>query len=156
MATNLNPVPTHWLLRIGDGSHFLSALQVRIWGVNSEHTNAIPFFLRNVKSGDLLWFILSNSKGKAIFVATFVSHTPRQIGPLGAFSRTNEELGWTTRVGEWDTEIHYKDAYDISDIDVLTHIQSPLVVRKFSPEKCTVNLPQEYANIVRYSNVKKG
>lgn len=146
---------TDWLLRVGDTSHLFSALPFRIWGVNSKDKNNIPYFLRNVKPGDRLWFISGKSQGKAVVVATFVRHAPRELGPLVQVTRTDEELGWTHVPGEWDTEVHYADAYDIRGIDIHTKIQSPRVVRAFNPEKCAVDLPQEYTNIVRYSRVRK-
>jgi len=144
-----------WLLRVGDGEHLMSALDYGIWGMDTKNKGCVPYFLRTVRPGDRLWFIVSQSKGKAIVVATFVRHTPRELGPLVAVSRTNEELGWTHSPGEWDTEIHYTDAFKIGKINVLTEIMSPLVVRMYDPEKCTVNLPQEYANIIRYSMVER-
>jgi len=142
---------TDWLLRIGDGKHFLSSRSKHIWGVNSNHISWVPNFLREIKPGDRIWFIKSGCGGKVVGVATFVRHCPREIGPLIAVTFTNEELGWTESSGEWDTEIHYTQLYDVSECELYTNIKSPLVGRKYNPLKCTINLPETYRNIVQFS-----
>ncbi len=143
-----------WLLRIGDGEHFTSSSRMNIWGVDSSDNSNIGFFLRNVKAGDRLWFILSKAKGKVHSVATFTEIRQREIGPLINFTLSNEELGWTKQNGSWDKEIHYKNLYTVVDVDLLTEIKSPKVVRLYNPEKCKLNLPIEYGNIVKYSKAK--
>ena len=143
--------PTHWLLRIGDGDHFTSSSSQNIWGIVSTLTCGMHF-LRTVKEGDLLWFIQGKTHGKALAVATYVKSKVRETGPLVAFTATNEELGWTKQAGTWDTEIHYKDLYNLSTCSLLTEIKSPGVIRTYS-EKCKVDLPAEYPHIVRYAGV---
>ena len=144
----------HWLLRIGDGEHFASSSKYNIWGIDSTDIfNAKPF-INSVKPGDLLWFVKGNSKGKLTHVATFTETKPRELGPLIAFTKTNEELGWTKQKGYWDTEVHFKDLYDLTNMDLLSEIKSPKVIRVYN-EKCKVNLPQEYPLIVKYSKMKK-
>jgi predicted secreted protein len=142
--------PTHWLLRVSDGLHFRKSQSFMRWGINSKHAWAQKF-IRTIKPGDKIWFIQKASKGKAIGVATFSKNTNRELGPLINFTSTNEELGWTQEEGEWDTEVHYTDLYDLKDCDLFTDIKSPLVGRVFNPEKCGVNLPELYPNIVRFS-----
>jgi hypothetical protein len=105
--------------------------------------------MREIRPGDVIWFICSG--GRAIGVATFVRFCRRELGPLISVTPTDEDLGWTKSKGEWDTEVHYTDLYDVSGCDILTHIKSPLVGRKFNPEKCAVDLLREYENIVKYS-----
>lgn len=143
--------PSHWLLRVEDGVHFRSSQKYMRWGVNSKHTNCVPNFLRNVKPGDILWFIKNKSRGRVIGVATFTSHCPRILGPLIATTPTDEDLGWTKSHGEWDTEVHYKCLYDVYKVGILTQIQSPLVVRLYNPLKCQADLLSEYSNIIKYS-----
>jgi hypothetical protein len=144
----------HWLLRIGDGEHFNASSKKNIWGVDSSDICNIKPFLDSVISGDCLWFVKSKSKGKLVAVATFTATKKRETGPLIAFTQTNEELGWIKQKGEWDTEIHFKDMYNLTDIELLSEIKSPKVARLYN-EKCKVNLPQEYPLIVKYSSVKK-
>ena len=141
---------THWLLRVGDGENFINSSVYKIWGVSSTS----PFgkhFLKNVNHGDILWFIKSNSKGRVIAAATYRSHNRRDIGPLISTTMDNEELGWTGEGPDWtsDVEIHYTELYALDDVGLLTHIKCPSTIRKYS-EKCQVNLPVEYNNIVRY------
>ena len=54
--------------------------------------------------------------------------------------------------GEWDTEIHYKNLYNLTNFDLITGIKGATTIRKYN-EKCRVNLPTEYPNIVRYLQV---
>jgi hypothetical protein len=143
--------PTHWLLRIGDGDHFTSSSSQNIWGIVSTETCGIHF-LRTVKDGDLLWFIQGKTHGKALAVATYVKSKVRETGPLVAFTATNEDLGWTKQKGTWDTEVHYKDLYNLSKCSLVTEIKSPRVIRMYN-EKCQVNLPAEYPYIVKYAGV---
>jgi hypothetical protein len=145
-------VPTHWILRVGTGTNFGRSRAFNCWGVNTARIWWVPNFLSNVREGDLLWFVQSNSKGKAIAVATFTRHCPRVLGPLVALTHTNEQLGWVDEDGEWDTEVHYTNLYDLSAIPhpVLTNIQSPLGIRVFNPFKCDVDLPKKYEGIVEW------
>lgn len=145
----------HWLLRIGDGEHFSSSSKKNIWGVDSSDICNIKPFLNVVKPGDHLWFVKSKAKGKITHLATFTATKTRETGPLIAFTQTNEELGWTKQKGDWDTEIHFKDLYDLTEIDLLSEIKSPKVVRLYNELKCKAKLPQEYEYIVRYSKVIK-
>lgn len=124
------------------------------WGINSKHSWA-PGFMRTVQTGDILWFVKAKSGGLVIGVATFTRHCERELGPLIAATPTNQELGWVKTPGDWDTEVHYTDLYNIEDCDIRTHIKSPLTGRIYNPAKCVVDLPLEYANIVRYSMARR-
>jgi hypothetical protein len=145
--------PSHWILRVADGVHFIKSQPLMRWGINSNHTNWALNFMRTVKEGDILWFV-KKGQGQVLGVATFTYHCKRELGPLLAVTPTNEELGWTQTKGEWDTEVHYKDLYDVTVLNLLTRIKSPLVGRLYN-EKCLVNLPDEYSNIVKYSKVTR-
>ena len=149
-----NTEPTHWLLRVSDGIHFRKSQSFMRWGINSKHT-WVKKFIRTVKPGDKIWFIQKESKGKAIGVATFTRNNSRELGPLFDLTPTNEELGWTQEEGDWDTEVHYTDLYDLKDCDVLTNIRSPLVGRVFNKEKCSEDLPEVYKNIIRFTKATK-
>jgi hypothetical protein len=141
-------MPQHFLLRIGNGNHFISSSTKSIWGINSANKDGW-WFIHHVQEGDLLWFVTSNSKGKIIAVATYTGTRERVLGPLLALTSTNEELGWTETEGNWDTEVHYKDLYDLRPFELFSEIKSPLVIRLYS-EKCKVDLPTEYKHITRY------
>ena len=65
---------------------------------------------------------------------------------------SNDELGWTEKDGKWDTEILFENQYDIRALELLSDIIGQVTVRLYN-EKCKVNLPVEYENIVRYSQV---
>jgi len=144
-------MPNHFLLRIGDGVHFKASSSKSIWGINSKHPNA-KGFLKAVREGDILWFVQSGTKGKIVAVATFTGKKERIIGPLIALTFTNSELGWDKSEGEWDTEVHYKDLYNLTHCNLISGIKGPCAIRPYN-DKCKVNLITEYPQIVRYSKV---
>lgn len=144
----------HWILRVGDGDHFWSSSKQYIWGINSNHKCSTNSFIQQVKHGDLLWFVKSGERGKLIAVSTFIELKKREVGPLIAFTATNEELGWTKQSGEWDLEVHYKALYDLRECGLFSEIKSPLVIRKYN-EKCKVNLPIEYPYLLKYIHARK-
>jgi hypothetical protein len=144
---------TDWLLRVKDGFNFKNSSRFKIWGIQSSTSNN-KYFLKHVKHGDNLWFVLNKSRGKLLAVATYTSHNKRELGPHISLSMTNEELGWSGAGPDWtsDIEIHYTDLYGLENCDLLTHIKGQTIIRKYD-EKCMVNLPVEYGYIVRYSKV---
>jgi hypothetical protein len=139
----------HWLLRIGDGVHFANSSKKNIWGVEECKSKK---FLTNVKKGDKLWFVLTKSQGLLVSVATFDRVQKRELGPFIAVTATNHELGWTEQDGEWDTEVLFENQYDIRALNLLSRIQGQNSIHSYN-ESCKVNLPAEYVNIVRYSQV---
>jgi hypothetical protein len=122
-----------------------------IWGINSKHSSA-KGFMNRVNEGDLLWFVKSKTDGQIVAVATFVETKERVLGPLIALSHTNKELGWTETEGEWDTEVHYKDLYNLTHCNLISEITGSAVIRRYNTN-CKINLPEEYPYIVRYSKV---
>jgi len=135
--------PTDWLVRVANGKNFWNSSKYNMWGVKGTW---------NIKKGDRMWFITSNSKGHAIAVATFMHQNDRSFGPLVNLSMTDEELGWEG--GDWDKEIHYEKLYDISHLNLQTKIKGVCSRRKYN-EYCLINLPEEYPLIVRYSKVQR-
>jgi len=144
---------TDWILRVGNGLNLISSSKYKIWGIQST-TPDNKYFLKNVKSGDRIWFVKNKSQGKLLAVATYCSHNNRVFGPLINVSMTNEELGWTGEGPDWisDTEIHYTDLYSLDNFELLTHIKGVKTVRKYN-EKCKINLAVEYSYIVRYNKI---
>jgi len=132
---------THWLLRAKDGNNFNNSKNVRIWGIKRRRNKS---FMKNVRPGDILWFVTCDSGGKIIAVATYVSHNSRGIG-----TRSNAELGWSGDISEIDTEIHYTDVYDeLGNCNLLTRILGQTPVREYN-DKCAINLPVEYSYIAK-------
>ena len=105
-----------------------------------------------MEDGDLLWFVTGRSKGHVVAVATFTCIKERILGPLIEITATNSELGWTETDGDWDTEVHYKDLYNLTQCNLFSGIKGAATIRLYG-EKCKVNLPSEYPHIVRYSKV---
>lgn len=140
--------PDDWLLRIGDGENFKRSSNRGIWGIKADNPPG-THFVNNVKPGDRLWFVTTNSYGKLLAVATYRSHNTREL--------TNKDLGWCDgKEAKSDTELHYSDLYGLNECKLLTRIQSPLVIRKYKENKCKVKLVEEYSYIVRYSKVTLG
>ena len=135
-----------WLVRVGDGANFIASSRHAIWGIDSKNPDC-KHFIKNVRPGDIVWFIKGKDSGLILGCATFVRCETRIIGPIITLSPTNEELGWTA--GDWDTEVHYTDLYDLSTIKLYTKIKSPKMIRRYN-NKCQVNLITEYPSIVRY------
>ena len=86
-------------------------------------------------------------------MATFTKIQERVLGPLIELTLTNEELGWDKSEGYWDTEVHYKDLYNLTECNMFSEIKSSLVIRLYN-DKCKVDLPAEYQHIVRYSKIR--
>jgi len=146
-------MPKHFILRIGDGVHFNSSSTRSIWGITSKYSFA-KGFISSAEEGDLLWFVKGQSKGQIVAVATFTGTKKRVLGPLINLTLSNKELGWTETTGEWDTEVHYKDLYNLTHCEMYSEIKSPGGIRLYN-DKCKVNLPAEYINILRYSKITK-
>ena len=138
---------TNWLLRVGNGDNFKSSARYGIWGIQST-TNANKYFLKNAKPGDRLWFVKSKSHGKILGVATYRSNNSRNLDQVDNRTMTDEELGWTGEGVDWksDTEVHYSNLHNLEAHNLLTHIKSPLTIRKYD-QKCKVDLALEYSKI---------
>lgn len=145
---------TDWLLRVGDGKNLIRSSKYQIWGINSQISHG-KYFLKHVKPGDRLWFVKSKSQGKILAVAKYKSNNTRDLGPLVNLTLSNEELGWDNKDTDWvsDTEVHYTDLINLNDCELLTEIKCPTTIRKYDNQKCKVDLPHEYAYIVKYSKV---
>ena len=154
MSTTSN-TPNNFLLYIGDGEHFNASSSKSIWGINTITSSLGKWFTTVAKEGDLLWFVTSKSKGRIVAVATFISTQRRVLGPLVTLTLTNAELGWDKSDGNWDTEIHYKNLYNLTHCDMFSELKGPSTIRRYDLAKCKVDLIAEYPNIVRYSKVTK-
>jgi hypothetical protein len=141
----------HFLLHIGDGRHFNASSSKSIWGVNSKHS-FVKGFINKVNNGDILWFVKSKTNGQIVAVATFTDTKKRILGPLIELTFTNKELGWDKTEGEWDTEVHYKDLYNLSQCNLISQIKGAAGIRIYN-DNCKINLITEYLNIVRYSKI---
>ncbi len=139
----------HWLVRVGDGINFWNSSKYHIWSANSKTPDNV-YFLENAAEGDILWFVTNKSKGHLIAVASYKKWVTRNVGPLIALTRTDEELGWDVDGAKYDTEIHYTCLINIADLKLLSKINSPKVKRVYNPLKCAVDLPAEYTLIQRY------
>jgi hypothetical protein len=141
----------NWIARVADGENWNNSSRYKIWGIDST-TNIGKHFIKFAKINDKMWFITNDSHGKIIGVATIISHNERKSGPL-VNTMSNEDLGWETNKNI-DTEIHYSDLYRLDKCELFTDVKNQSSIMKYN-EKCKVNLPVEYSNIVRYSKINK-
>ena len=144
-------MPNHFIMRIGNGKNFNNSSLQSIWGINSKSSSG-KGFISKVKKGDLLWFITSNSKGHIVAVATFTRTRERVLGPLIPLTPTDEQLGWTNTKDKYNTEVHYKNLYNLTKCNLLSE-SNVRSVAQYYPNGCKVNLPEEYPNIIRYCKV---
>ena len=147
---------TDWLLRVGNGENFIRSYIYNIWGINGSTSPSGKYFIKNAREGDRLWFIKSKSNGLILAQAILVCCKKRDIGPLINVSLTNEEIGWTNKEDNWndcDYEIHYKNLYNLSELNLLTFIKCMNTISKYN-DKCSINLPLEYENICKYIKIK--
>lgn len=70
IAQEENGLNNNWIIRVGDGDNFMKSSKINVCGI-PDNSNASICFINNVKKGDVLWFITSNSGGKIIAVATY-------------------------------------------------------------------------------------
>lgn len=148
---------SHWLFRIGDSVNFINSSIHNIWGILSTSSMS-KYFLKHVIEGDILWFIKSKSNGLVLAIATFSHHEKRIIGDLINLSMTNDELGWNNDGSNSDTEIHYKDLYNLEECKLETYIKGAATIRKFTndnyPHKCKIHLEDEYEKFIKYRNAR--
>lgn len=136
--------PTHWILRVADGENFRRSSRHHIWGVAAGVPDGKQFLPR-VVPGDILWFVTGNSNGRLLAMATYVSQNVRNAATM-----SDEELGWYNFGPNCNTEIHYKDLYNVHALDLRTRIKSPKMYRAYNADKCSVNLPTQHANIIQH------
>ena len=109
-------------------------------------------FIKDAEPGDLLWFVTGNSNGHIVALATYERIETRVLGPLIATTQTNDDLGWNRTEGEWDIEVHFNNLYNLTCLSLFSEIKGSVSIRRFN-DKCKVDLPTEYKNILRYSKV---
>lgn len=141
--------PKHWIIRIGDARHFWTTAVINTWGMKSR---MYSYFFDYVREGDIIWFMQRATRGTLVAVATYVSHNKRSTR-----TPTNEEYGWVLHTpefgGKWDTELHYKNLYDLrdkEDYDFCTEIVSPCpnaVVPQSVQDLSVINLETSYEHV---------
>jgi hypothetical protein len=103
-----------------------------------------------------MWFIAAKSKGKIIACSTYLNHNAREIGPLISITGDNEERGWKNNVNcptcDWDTDIHYKDLYDLRNIHkpLETKFKGPGSYYEYNSETHILDLPNIYVNMIQF------
>jgi hypothetical protein len=151
--------PHHWLIRVADGECLTTALPSRVFGANSKVAKD-QHFLTHARPGDVLWFVKNKSDGLLLAVATYTGQIDRRTDLLG-LTHSDEVLGWNGK--PVDTEITYKDIYNIERLGLKTHLGSyttdKTLYNTFTPYhmfnlRCDVPLPQKWGDI--QSNIHLG
>ena len=149
----------HWLFRVGDGDNFYHSVKFGIWSLNTKNSGGKKFFA-NVKAGDILWFVTTDSNGHLVACGTYTELVERDCdGAVIALTRTNEELGWTDTTPQSSLsnyEVRFTDTYDVAYCDLRSEIKHRGTVCVYNTAStCTLDLPAEYALIVKYSPAQK-
>ena len=158
IAQEENGLNNNWIIRVGDGDNFMKSSKINVWGI-PDNSNASICFINNVKKGDVLWFITSNSGGKIIAVATYeemlcVIPTPNRF--MNSSKNTlMDNLSiedFTYKQDAPNMLMRYKDLYVLSEIEhpeLLTCMKSIRMMsiykyRGIEDNHCKVDLDMEY------------
>ncbi len=155
---------SNFIIRISDGENFKRSVTKKIWGIKTKTTDnkTINSNIYKLKPGDKLWFAKSGKDNKIAYIATFVKAAPRQLGPLIDISLNNNEIGWVdpqpNGVCDWDVELHYKDLYYVSDLNLKLNFNKNECPRNrnvilFKSNYSDFDVETEYTNISKYSKV---
>ena len=158
IAQEENGLNNNWIIRVGDGDNFMKSSKINVWGI-PDNSNASVCFINNVKKGDVLWFITSNSGGKIIAVATYeemlcVIPTPNKFmnSSKNALMDNLSIEDFTYKQDAPNMLMKYKDLYVLSEIDhpeLLTCMKSIRMMsiykyRGIEDNHCKVDLDMEY------------
>ena len=158
IAQEENGLNNNWIIRVGDGDNFMKSSKINVWGI-PDNSNASICFINNVKKGDVLWFITSNSGGKIIAVATYeemlcVIPTPNRFmnSSKNALMDNLSIEDFTYKQDAPNMLIRYKDLYVLSEIEhpeLLTCMKSIRMMsiykyRGIEDNHCKVDLDMEY------------
>ena len=158
IAQEENGLNNNWIIRVGDGDNFMKSSKINVWGIPDNY-NASICFINNVKKGDVLWFITSNSGGKIIAVATYeemlcVIPTPNRFmnSIKNALIDNLSIEDFTYKQDAPNMLMRYKDLYVLSEIEhpeLLTCMKSIRMMsiykyRGIEDNHCKVDLDMEY------------
>ena len=158
IAQEENGLNNNWIIRVGDGDNFMKSSKINVWGI-PDNSNASICFINNVKKGDVLWFITSNSGGKIIAVATYeemlcVIPTPNRFmnSSKNALMDNLSIEDFTYKQDAPNMLMRYKDLYVFSEIEhpeLLTCMKSIRMMsiykyRGIEDNHCKVDLDMEY------------
>lgn len=158
IAQEENGLNNNWIIRVGDGDNFMKSSKINVWGI-PDNSNASICFINNVKKGDVLWFITSNSGGKIIAVATYeemlcVIPTPNRFmnSSKNALMDNLSIEDFTYKQDAPNMLMRYKDLYVLSEIEhpeLLTCMKSIRMMsiykyRGIEDNHCKVDLDMEY------------
>ena len=113
----------HWIVRVGGNDNFYNSSVSKLWGISSKNVHGkvngnTSVFLRDAEEGDQLWFVPSGANWKVVATATLVRIEKRvQVVPG---LDDDSDRGWEARERDvndidWDTDVRYKDLYDLSN-----------------------------------------
>lgn len=148
-----NPIPSDWIIRVGNGHNFNLGSNSKIWGFDSKmaaHFSNELSFSWDVKAGDRIWFIKRKSNGRLLGVATFDSLHDLKSSSL------DKRKSWDGSEENWDKIIHYTNFFYLKDCGkLMTGVKTPAVIRPYSEKVCQINLPLMYQKILKYSKIKR-
>lgn len=142
----------HWYIRVSDGINFKNSSKFNIYGTKSWYSNS-KHFINNAKTGDIIWLVTDYKHSNVVIACVkYKLCKKRMIGPLVNLDKTNSELGWNK--GEWDTEIHYTDLYNIEKCNFrITYLPNMCSIGRIKDIDRIKELDNEYSNITKYCNI---
>jgi hypothetical protein len=143
-------IPKHYFIRVGDGTNFRNS-NYNVWGMTKCNYGMIK---KNLKTGDLLWFItpkISKKKkvengGKIIAVCKFVAMYNREKDTDNTY--TNEEMNWIG--GEnWCIQIYYENKINLENKNLNLVIRCAASCIKYESviDQINIDLNEEYRKI---------
>lgn len=146
----------HWYIRVKDGKNFKNSSPFNIYGLKSWYS-LTKNFMKLAQEGDILWFVTNIKLDNLVIAcANFERTKKRELGPLINLDMTDKDLGWQKNNKDiWDTELHYKNLYNIEDISLKLKGLPPLcTIGKINNNEIEEKLNNEFRNIIKYSKIK--
>jgi hypothetical protein len=146
----ITDVPTtraHWIV-FSHNENATKSFPKNIWGMNSRNSNGRVFLgisknpILKAQPGDILWFVLSKTHGRVLFVATYTGSRLR----IRDETLTNGDLGWVdTGFGQWDYQVEYENSIKCNNISLDIGSTDPRSIRRNPPNN---NFDELYNGII--------
>jgi hypothetical protein len=154
----------HFIIQTGTGFNFMQGsrltigkkIKLQTLGQIKESGSdvgyyAVPSGMKNAQPGDKIWFVKSDDKQYASYVADIVFFAKQR-------TFTDTEMGWNGDGTECPFEIVYTNLVNVRNcqIQLIEDYKKAgqSTVRNYKSKKVTADLPTEYANIHRYRHAR--
>lgn len=117
-------MPTHWILRVGNGDDFSNGRPDGVWGVEPKWRT----FIETASHGDTLWFIRTKEKGAGNLVGMgkFLRVHRPDPQPLIPVERDAEYYGWN----KFTVLVYYDNFYDCGNTTLTLQVATQTSISK--------------------------